>query len=127
MPTDYRLICVVRAARVAEANTAARTIDPSAGDEPFSAPLRFISSPSTQIDVYVTSWRMEQGTGGALRQALRSAGFSNREIGLINPGGTPNMGDDLWVFDATEETPGAWTYEQVRSALGLTFIQSVRA
>ncbi len=124
MATDYRLIVVVRAARQAAANDAARTIDPNA-DQAFSAPLRFTSSPPTQTDVYMGSWRMLSTEASALRQSLRTAGFSNREIGLINVGAAPNMNDDLWVFDATEETPNAWTAEQVRTALGLTFIQSV--
>jgi hypothetical protein len=124
MPTDYRLIVVVRAARADEANTAARTIDPAA-DRAFSAPLRFTTSPVTQIDVYMGSWAMMSNESQQLRQALRGAGFSNREIGLVGVGEQPNMNDDLWAFDATDEVAG-WTAAQVRSALGLTFIETVR-
>jgi hypothetical protein len=68
---------------------------------------------------------MVAGDGPRLRQALRNAGFSNREVGLVRVGGTPNMTDDLWAFDGTEETEGAWTAVQVRAALGLDFIETV--
>lgn len=125
MPTDYRLITVVRAARKADAQAAAVEIDPASVDS-FSAPLRFTSSPVTQTDVYMGSWRMLSQDAAALRQALRNHGFSQQEISLVAAGGTPTMTRDLWAFDATEETPGAWTAEQVRSAMGLTFIESVR-
>jgi hypothetical protein len=124
MPTDYRLIVVVRAARADAANAAARTIDPGA-DRAFSAPLRFTTSPITQTDVFMGSWAMLAEDGPRLRQALRDAGFSNREIGLVNVGGSPNMNDDLWVFDATDPATD-WTGETVRNALGLTFIESIK-
>ena len=125
MPTDYRLIVVVRAARKADAEAAARVVDP-ASEGTFSAPLRFTSSPVTQIDVYMGSWRMQAGQAADLRQALRQNGFSNREIGLVPPGAGVNMNDDLWAFDATEETFNSWTAEAVRNAMGLTFIETVR-
>lgn len=120
----YRLIVVVRAARVAEANAAAHTVDPAGGDV-FTAPLRFTSSPVTQRDVYWCSWMMRQAEGPALRQALRNAGFSNREIGLVAVGAQPNLNDDLWVFQATDPATD-WTAPQVMAALNLTYIETVR-
>lgn len=111
----YRMIVVVRAARAADANTAARVVDPTGGDVFGDARLRFLTSAPTAVDAYWCSWVMLPSQGNDLRQALRANGFSNREIGMVAPGGTPNMNDDLWAFDAA-----AWTSAMVLTALGLT-------
>jgi hypothetical protein len=119
----YRLIVVVRATRVAEANAAAHTVDPGGGDA-FTAPLRFVTSPVTQRDVYLCSWQMRPSEAPALQQALRNAGFKPTEVGLVPVGSAPRTTDDLWVFDATDPATG-WTADQVRLALGLAFVETV--
>lgn len=111
----YRMIVVVRAANAAAANAAAATIDPGGGPPFANAPLRFATStPSTVVDAYWCSWQMTQAQAPALRQALRDNGFSQREVGMVGAGQTPNMNDTLWAFDAS-----AWTSKQVLAALGM--------
>lgn len=109
------MIVVVRAAKKDAANAAAKVVDPAGGDVFGDARLRFTTSAPTAVDAYACSWQMMPSQGNDLRQALRDNGFSNREIGMVSTGASPNMSDDLWAFDAA-----FWTYPQVLTALGLT-------
>lgn len=109
----YRLLVVVTAAMRDAAEAAGHDIDPGA-EVIFRMPLRAVGDATNTIVAYRCSWLMVPDDGPRLLQALRAHGFSNKEIGEVLPGSTPDMSDNLWVFDEGK----GWTPQSANAALG---------
>jgi hypothetical protein len=116
-----RIVGVVRASFVAQANATAKAIDTVGGEKTFTVPLRGVADLTNIARFYWCGWTLTPTQLNDLRTAFRQqGGFRVAETALIVKAAVPNVTLDLWLFDGRE---GQWEPTQVLSALSAaTFI-----
>ena len=118
--TEYSapVFIVVRPTLQQDAETAAVTADPDAGEGTFvpGIPLREAGGPNVPA-AFWARWNMKPGQRSAFASAIGGP------MQVIEPGGNVNLNRDRWMFDANE-TDG-WQPQQVLDVLGLDIYERV--
>jgi hypothetical protein len=117
---DTRWTIVVKTADVANANLAARVVEPD-GDT-FTVGLRNAGDATNTITAYWCSWQMPSAVASNLAGQVRSRlGLTAQQMAVVPPtnkaGYTPPAGWRLLVFDGTFGT--GWTPDEILAKLGL--------
>jgi hypothetical protein len=104
------MLIVVRAAAQAAANVVAKTADPTADGNTFSAPLRRAGDASAAVAAYWSTWTMTPDMHDRLLAAYGAK--VSKAMTVIPVGGAVSRTDDVWFLD------GAWDPQDALAALG---------